>query len=131
MSDMKHIVLLGDSVFYNKAYVNGVLDVISQVRLQIPDGWRASLRAVDGSVIENARKQALDLPDDAVHTENSGRRAGDFQRRDNQAGVSGGSSAYRSAACVRRGFGLRQRDRAVGKGRLEDCECDRAPGQRT
>src|SRR6266545_1238738 len=72
MSDMKHIVLLGDSVFDNKAYVNGGLGVISQVRRQIPDGWRASLRAVDGSVIENARKQALDLPDDAVHTENSG-----------------------------------------------------------
>jgi len=64
---MNHIVLLGDSVFDNKAYVNGGLDVIAQVRRQIPDGWRASLRAVDGSVVENVRKQALDLPDDATH----------------------------------------------------------------
>ena len=67
MSDMNHIVLLGDSVFDNKAYVNGGLDVMAQVRRQIPDGWRASLRAVDGSVVEDVRKQALDLPGDATH----------------------------------------------------------------
>ena len=64
---MKHIVLLGDSVFDNRAYVNGGLDVIAQVRRRIPDGWKASLRAVDGSVVENVRNQALDLPDDATH----------------------------------------------------------------
>jgi lysophospholipase L1-like esterase len=67
MLDMQHIVLLGDSVFDNKAYVNGGLDVIAQVRRQIPDGWRASLRAFDGSVVEDVREQALDLPDDATH----------------------------------------------------------------
>ena len=67
MSDMKHIVLLGDSVFDNKAYVDGGLDVIEQIRRQIPAGWKASLLAVDGSVVENVRKQALDLPDDATH----------------------------------------------------------------
>jgi hypothetical protein len=67
MLDMKHIVLLGDSVFDNNAYVNGGLDVIAQVRRQIPYGWRASLRAVDGSVVEGVREQALDLPDDATH----------------------------------------------------------------
>jgi lysophospholipase L1-like esterase len=64
---MKHIVLLGDSVFDNKAYVNGGLDVIAQVRQRIPDGWEASLRAVDGSVVENVRKQTLDLPETATH----------------------------------------------------------------
>jgi lysophospholipase L1-like esterase len=64
---MKHIVLLGDSVFDNKAYVNGGLDVIAQLRLLIPDGWQASLRAVDGSVVENLRKQAFDLPVGATH----------------------------------------------------------------
>lgn len=67
MSDVKHIVLLGDSVFDNKAYINGGLDVITHIRGQIPAGWKASLRAVDGSVVENVRKQALDLPDDATH----------------------------------------------------------------
>jgi lysophospholipase L1-like esterase len=64
---MKHIVLLGDSVFDNNAYVDGGLDVIAQVRRQIPDGWMASLRAVDGGVVEDVRDQALDLPDDATH----------------------------------------------------------------
>jgi hypothetical protein len=64
---MKHIVLLGDSVFDNKTYVGGGLDVIEQIRRQIPAGWKASLRAVDGSVVENVRKQALDLPDDSTH----------------------------------------------------------------
>ena len=67
MSDMKHIVLLGDSVFDNKAYIDGGLDVIEHIRRQIPAGWKASLLAVDGSVVENVRKQALDLPDDATH----------------------------------------------------------------
>jgi lysophospholipase L1-like esterase len=64
---MKHIVLLGDSVFDNKAYVDGGLDVLEQIRRQIPAGWKASLLAVDGSVVENVRTQALDLPDDATH----------------------------------------------------------------
>src|SRR5215468_6961184 len=64
---MKHLVLLGDSVFDNQAYVNGGLDVIAQVRLQIPADWKASLRAVDGSVVENVQKQTFDLPDDATH----------------------------------------------------------------
>ncbi len=64
---MNHIVLLGDSVFDNKAYINGGLDVIAQIRRQIPAEWKASLRAVDGSVVENVRRQVLDLPDDATH----------------------------------------------------------------
>jgi hypothetical protein len=64
---MQHIVLLGDSVFDNKAYVNGGLDVIAQLRRQIPAEWKASLRAVDGSVVENVQRQALDLPHDATH----------------------------------------------------------------
>jgi hypothetical protein len=67
MLDMKHIVLLGDSVFDNKTYVNGGLDVIAHIRRRIPNGWKASLRAVDGSVVGDVRKQVLDLPDDATH----------------------------------------------------------------
>ena len=64
---MNHVVLLGDSVFDNKAYVGGGLDVIAQVRRRIPDVWKVSILAVDGSVVEDVRKQALDLPDDATH----------------------------------------------------------------
>jgi hypothetical protein len=64
---MGHIVLLGDSIFDNAAYVDGGLDVIAHLRQQIPHGWHASLKAVDGSVVENVREQALDLPPDTTH----------------------------------------------------------------
>jgi len=64
---MKHIVLLGDSIFDNKSYVDGGLDVISHLRQQIPDSWRVSLSAVDGSLVENVGEQVLALPGDATH----------------------------------------------------------------
>lgn len=64
---MSHIVLLGDSIFDNKAYVLGGLDVVGHLRQQIPDQWKATLCAVDGSVVENVQSQILDLPDDATH----------------------------------------------------------------
>jgi lysophospholipase L1-like esterase len=64
---MNHLVLLGDSIFDNAAYVKGGLDVISHIRQQIPSSWQASLRAVDGSVVENVRGQLLGLPDDVTH----------------------------------------------------------------
>jgi hypothetical protein len=64
---MKHIVLLGDSIFDNAPYVNGGPDVIAHLRRQIPSEWKASLRAVDGSVVENVREQTSDLPDDVTH----------------------------------------------------------------
>ena len=56
---MKHIVLLGDSVFDNAAYVAGGPDVIEQVRERLPAGWRATLRAVDGSVIGSVERQLI------------------------------------------------------------------------
>lgn len=64
---MKHIVLLGDSIFGNKSYVRGGLDVVAHLRRQLPDNWKATLRAVDGNVVENVQTQILDLPDDATH----------------------------------------------------------------
>ena len=64
---MRHLVLLGDSIFDNKAYVNGGLDVVAHLCQQIPEGWKAMLRAVDGSVVENVQKQLADLPDDVTH----------------------------------------------------------------
>lgn len=64
---MIHIVLLGDSIFDNAAYVRGGLDVVAHLRQQIPSGWRASLKAVDGSVVGDVREQASDMPADATH----------------------------------------------------------------
>ena len=62
---MKHIVLLGDSVFDNAAYVADGPDVIEQVRERLPAGWRATLRAVDGSLIGSVEWQLDVLPPDA------------------------------------------------------------------
>jgi hypothetical protein len=64
---MNHIVLLGDSIFDNKAYISGGLDVVAHLRQQMPDNWQATLRAVDGNIVENVETQILDLPDDATH----------------------------------------------------------------
>lgn len=64
---MKHLVLLGDSIFDNKSYVGGGLDVIAHLHQHAPENWQATLRAVDGCVVENVSKQTFDLPDNATH----------------------------------------------------------------
>jgi hypothetical protein len=64
---MRHVVLLGDSVFDNAAYVGGGPDVIAQLRERLPNGWRASLRAVDGSVVAGVPQQLARIPIDATH----------------------------------------------------------------
>lgn len=64
---VKHIVLLGDSIFDNAAYVSGGPDVIQQLREQLPAGWQATLRAVDGSVTSGVQRQLQRLPRDASH----------------------------------------------------------------
>lgn len=64
---MNHIILCGDSVFDNKAYVENGQDVISHLRHRIPSDWQATLRAVDGCTVENVFKQVFDLPSDASH----------------------------------------------------------------
>ncbi len=65
---MSHIVLFGDSIFDNKVYVgeNGK-DVITHLREHLQIGWQATLKAVDGSMIENVSEQLLDTPTDATH----------------------------------------------------------------
>ncbi|WP_309083438.1 SGNH/GDSL hydrolase family protein [Chelativorans sp.] len=64
---MNHVVLLGDSVFANAAYVQGGPDVIAQLRRRLPDGWRATLVAVDGDVMADIADQLKRLPSDATH----------------------------------------------------------------
>lgn len=65
---MSHLVLLGDSIFDNRAYVGaGGKDVITHLREILPDDWQATLNAVDGSVIEGVRSQLSKLPKDATH----------------------------------------------------------------
>jgi hypothetical protein len=64
---MPHVVLLGDSIFDNKAYVGGGPDVIAQVRDDLPAGWQATLRAVDGATTASVPAQLARLPADATH----------------------------------------------------------------
>ena len=62
-----HIVLMGDSIFDNAAYVGAGPAVIDQVRERLPAGWEATSIAVDGSTIGDAMRQLGRLPGDASH----------------------------------------------------------------
>src|SRR5262245_33836111 len=66
-SPMPHIVLLGDSIFDNAAYVAGGPDVVRQLREILPSGWRATLNALDGAVIGNLPQQLKNVPADTTH----------------------------------------------------------------
>jgi len=61
----RHVVLLGDSIFDNAAYVGGGPDVVRQLRDELPAGSKASLLAVDGAVTANVPRQLAGVPDDA------------------------------------------------------------------
>ena len=64
---MNHIVLLGDSIFDNAAYVKGGPDVITQLNSILPQDWRATLLAVDGSVTTDVISQIPSIPKSATH----------------------------------------------------------------
>src|SRR5262245_37738374 len=64
---LNHIVLIGDSIFDNAAYIDGGLDVIAHLGNEIPRTWKATLRAVDGSMVPDIRNQIGNLPVDATH----------------------------------------------------------------
>jgi hypothetical protein len=65
---MTHVVLLGDSIFDNGAYVRrGEPDVVKQVQARLPQGWKATLCAVDGAVTTGVERQMERVPPDASH----------------------------------------------------------------
>src|SRR3954447_26629494 len=59
---MKHVVLLGDSVFDNGAYVGSSPALVHQLHQLLPGGWAANLNARDGAVIAEIRHQLQKLP---------------------------------------------------------------------
>ena len=61
---MSHLILVGDSVFDNAAYVDGP-DVRAQVETNMPCDWTVSLLAVDGAYILDIPDQLDETPDDA------------------------------------------------------------------
>jgi hypothetical protein len=63
---MRHLVLLGDSIFDNAAYTSGGPDEVSQVRKILPTGWTASLLAIDGSRTGDVAEQVDRLPTNAT-----------------------------------------------------------------
>ncbi|MEZ5873886.1 MAG: SGNH/GDSL hydrolase family protein [Hyphomicrobiales bacterium] len=66
-SSPQHVVLLGDSIFDNGAYVGSGPDVVAQLRKRLPQGARATLTAIDGSITEGVKVQLQLVPDDATH----------------------------------------------------------------
>ncbi len=64
---MRHIVLLGDSIFDNAAYVAGGPAVIDHLRGMLPEDCIATLVARDGDVVADVDEQLHNLPDDTTH----------------------------------------------------------------
>lgn len=65
---MKHIVLLGDSIFDNKSYVNpSELDVPNQLISLVGKDCKVTNLAVDGHVTRHIQTQLTHLPSDATH----------------------------------------------------------------
>ena len=65
---MTHVVLLGDSIFDNGAYVRrGEPDVVAQVQAKLTGDAKATLCAVDGAVTTGVERQLSRLPSDATH----------------------------------------------------------------
>lgn len=62
-----HIVLLGDSILNNGAYVGDGPAVIEQLGMHLPAGARATLNAIDGSLTSGVKLQLRIAPADATH----------------------------------------------------------------
>ncbi len=62
-----HVVLLGDSIFDNKAYTRGDPDVVGHLRAMLPPSWRATLLAIDGATTEDVWRQLPHISSDATH----------------------------------------------------------------
>ena len=63
----RHIVLLGDSIFDNRAYVQGGCSVIEHLWKLSSEVAQATLLARDGDVTEDVAEQLKELPQDATH----------------------------------------------------------------
>ena len=65
---MVDIVLLGNSIFDNRAYVRpGEPDVVRQLQAKLASGSRAILLAVDGAVTASVARQVEHVPADISH----------------------------------------------------------------
>ncbi len=64
---MNHVVLGGDSIFDNAAYLQGSPDFITHLdSILLPD-WEATLRVVDGSISTGVIGQLHNIPKTTTH----------------------------------------------------------------
>lgn len=64
---MSSIALLGDSIFDNKIYVGEGPDVAAQLRATLPESWRVTLCAVDGTTTKDVGHQFDRVPEHTTH----------------------------------------------------------------
>ena len=64
---MNHIALIGDSVFDNRVYVQPEADVQQQLGGALPEEWKVTLGAIDGSITDDVAEQLEELPEDVSH----------------------------------------------------------------
>ncbi len=62
-----HVILLGDSIFDNGAYVGRDPDVATHLSRVLRPPWRATLLAVDGATTSGLASQLRRIPADATH----------------------------------------------------------------
>ncbi|CAF4293896.1 unnamed protein product [Rotaria sordida] len=69
VSQIRHLILLGDSIFDNRSYVGRDQPaVIDQLKAKVKDfNWNATLLAVDGNVLSDVGNQIKRVPSDATH----------------------------------------------------------------
>lgn len=67
MNDVRHLVLLGDSIFDNGTYVQGGASVLDQIGQQLPAGAQTTLLAIDGAITVDVLRQLPLVPLDATH----------------------------------------------------------------
>lgn len=64
---MTHVVLLGDSIFDNRAYVSPEPDVRHQLQACLGTASEVTLLAVDGDVTADVKRQLQRVPEGATH----------------------------------------------------------------
>ncbi|MEM6989420.1 MAG: SGNH/GDSL hydrolase family protein [Myxococcota bacterium] len=64
---MTSVALLGDSVFDNQAYTGGGPDVAAHLRDLVPEPWRVTLCAVDGTTTTSLGPQLERVPKHVEH----------------------------------------------------------------